>query len=207
MSDSPNVSVVRRLYEARGNPDIIRQVLASNIRWDVTEGFPHSGVYVGVDNLLQDFFGPLFQDFETFQADGSEFFESGDHVIALGHYSARTKGGRQVTPFRTRLDTEGRADRCVAADGRYGSVCASAGQLEQTYPMRKPYTRFGGESIPRIGDSCRAGCAPSVGVSRTWLKDRCFRNPLLVTCPYVYLTKALVPDLEPTRMGYSKIRR
>jgi hypothetical protein len=29
MSDSPNVSVVRRLYQARGNPEVIRQVLAS----------------------------------------------------------------------------------------------------------------------------------------------------------------------------------
>jgi hypothetical protein len=29
MSDSPNVSAVRRLYKARGNPEGIRQVLAS----------------------------------------------------------------------------------------------------------------------------------------------------------------------------------
>jgi hypothetical protein len=57
MSDSPNVSVVRRLYQARGNPEVIRQVLASNVRWEVVEGFPYGGVYVGFDSVLGDFFG------------------------------------------------------------------------------------------------------------------------------------------------------
>jgi ketosteroid isomerase-like protein len=90
MANSDNVSVVRRLYEARGNPEIIRQVLSSDIRWEVVEGFPYSGVYVGLDNVLHDVFGRLFQDFEGFVAVGSEFFESGDRVIALGTY--RTAG-------------------------------------------------------------------------------------------------------------------
>ena len=47
MSDSPNVSVVQRLYQARGNPEVIRQVLASNVRWEVVEGFPYGAVYLG----------------------------------------------------------------------------------------------------------------------------------------------------------------
>src|SRR5262245_60189088 len=98
MSDSAQVAVVRRLYDARGNPDIIRQVLASGIRWEVVEGFPHSGVYVGLDAVLRDFFGRLFQDFETFVAVGREFFESGDRVIALGTYTGRAKAtGKEFT--------------------------------------------------------------------------------------------------------------
>jgi hypothetical protein len=32
----------------------------------------------------------------------------------------------------------------------------------------------------------------------------CFRNLLLVTYPYFLLTNALVPDLEPTRIGDAK---
>jgi hypothetical protein len=43
-----NIAVVRRLYEARGNPEIVRQVLAPDVRWDVVEGFPHSSVYLGL---------------------------------------------------------------------------------------------------------------------------------------------------------------
>jgi ketosteroid isomerase-like protein len=98
MSDSTQTAVVRRLYEARGNPDVIRQVLATDVRWEVVEGFPHSGVYVGLENVLRDFFGRLFQDFESFVAEGSEFFESGDHVIALGTYTGRARAtGKQFT--------------------------------------------------------------------------------------------------------------
>jgi hypothetical protein len=62
VSDSPNVSIIRRLYQARGNPDVIRQVLASDVRWEVIEGFPHGAVYVGLDSVLRDFFGRLFTD-------------------------------------------------------------------------------------------------------------------------------------------------
>jgi uncharacterized protein len=98
MSGSANVSVVRRLYQARGNPEVIRQVLASNVRWEVVEGFPYGGVYVGLDSVLRDFFGCLFTDFDEFVANGSEFFESGERVIALGSYSGRArKTGKQFT--------------------------------------------------------------------------------------------------------------
>jgi len=98
MSNSPNTSVVRRLYEARGNPEIIRQVLARDVRWEVVDGFPYGGVYVGLDTLLRDFFGRLFMDFDEFMANGSEFFESGEHVIALGSYSGRARlTGRTFT--------------------------------------------------------------------------------------------------------------
>jgi ketosteroid isomerase-like protein len=98
MSDSPNVSVVRRLYQARGNPEVVSQVLAGDVRWEVVDGFPYSGVYNGLDNVLRDFFGRLFTDFDEFVADGSEFFESGEHVIALGGYSGRaTKTGKRFT--------------------------------------------------------------------------------------------------------------
>src|SRR5262245_30014286 len=80
MADSPNVSVVRRLYQARGNPEVIRQVLGSEVRWEVVDGFPYGAVYEGLDSVLRDFFGRLFTDFDEFVANGSEFFESGDHV-------------------------------------------------------------------------------------------------------------------------------
>jgi uncharacterized protein len=89
MSHSPNVSVVRRLYQARGNPEVIKQVLASDVRWEVVDGFPYSGVYEGLDSVLHDFFGRLFTDFDEFVSDATEFLESDGRVIALGHYSGR----------------------------------------------------------------------------------------------------------------------
>jgi uncharacterized protein len=98
VSDSANVSIVRRLYQARGNPEVIHQVLAGDVRWEVVEGFPYSAVYVGLDSVLREFFGRLFTDFDEFVAEGSEFFESGQRVIALGTYSGRVRRtGRTFT--------------------------------------------------------------------------------------------------------------
>jgi hypothetical protein len=62
-AESKNIVAVRRLYEARGNPDIVK-------------------------NLL---FTRLFGDFEDWHTEPAEIFEAGDRVIGLGFYSARAK--------------------------------------------------------------------------------------------------------------------
>ena len=85
------VAVVQRLYHARGNPEIIREVLAPDVRWEVVEGFPYSDVYLGLDDVLGRFFARLFADFEDWHTEPDEFFEVGNRVIALGKYSARAK--------------------------------------------------------------------------------------------------------------------
>jgi ketosteroid isomerase-like protein len=73
-------------------------VLASDVRWEVVDGFPYGAVYVGLDSVLGDFFGRLFADFDEFVANGSEFFESGERVIALGSYSGRARrSGKRFT--------------------------------------------------------------------------------------------------------------
>src|SRR5262245_27530937 len=89
-SANDNIAVVRRLYEAHGNPEIVRQVLAPDVRWEAVEGFPYGGVYLGL-NGMSDFFTRLFSDFEDWRSEPSEFFETGDHVIAIGAYSAKAK--------------------------------------------------------------------------------------------------------------------
>jgi hypothetical protein len=53
------IAVVQRLYRARGNPEIIREVLAPDVRWEVVPGFPHSDVYLGLDGVF-DFFTRLW---------------------------------------------------------------------------------------------------------------------------------------------------
>lgn len=86
-----NIAVVRRLYEARGNPEAIRQVLAPDVRWEVVEGFPYSDTYLGLDAVLEHFFKGLFSEFEDWHSEPSEFFAADDRVFALGTYSARAR--------------------------------------------------------------------------------------------------------------------
>jgi ketosteroid isomerase-like protein len=86
-----NIVVVRRLYEARGNPDVIRQVLEQDVRWEVVEGFPYSDVYLGLGAVLERFFARLFADFEDWHTEPAELFAADDRVFAVGTYSARAK--------------------------------------------------------------------------------------------------------------------
>jgi uncharacterized protein len=99
-TESENIVAVRRLYEARGNPDIVKTVLAPDVRWEVVEGFPYSGVYQGLKGV-SDFFTRLFGDFEDWHTEPAEIFEAGDRVIGLGFYSARTKATGK--PFKARF--------------------------------------------------------------------------------------------------------
>src|SRR5262245_19469163 len=89
-TESKNVMAVRRLYEARGNPDIVKDVLATGVCWEGVEVFPCTGVYQGVNGVF-DFFTRLFGDFEDWHTEPSEIFEGGERVIGLGFYSARAK--------------------------------------------------------------------------------------------------------------------
>jgi ketosteroid isomerase-like protein len=89
-SESKSIVAVRRLYEARGNPDIVKTVLAPDVRWEVVEGFPHSGIYHRLNGVF-DFFTRLFGDFEDWHTEPTEILEPGDRVIGLGFYSARAK--------------------------------------------------------------------------------------------------------------------
>ena len=100
-AESPNVSTVRRLYAARGNPAILRQVLSPDVSWEVVEGFPYSDVYRGLDDVLNRFFGRLFTEFRDWHTEPSEFFEAGDRVFALGTYSARANATGSL--FRARF--------------------------------------------------------------------------------------------------------
>ena len=47
MTDSANITVVRRFYGNLGSPEILTQVLSPTIRWEIVPGFPYGGVYVG----------------------------------------------------------------------------------------------------------------------------------------------------------------
>ena len=90
--DKPtNLAAVRRLYEAHGKPEIICQVVAPDVRWEVVAGFPFSDVYLGLNDVLGRFFADLFSEFEDWHTEPSEFFETDNRVIALGTYSARAK--------------------------------------------------------------------------------------------------------------------
>ncbi|MDF3294295.1 nuclear transport factor 2 family protein [Streptomyces silvisoli] len=99
MSDSSQINVVRRFYDAKGDLEVIRSVVAEDARWDVAEGFPNGGVYDGLERIVNGFF-PFLGAFQEFRCVGDEFYEDGGHVIVLGRYIGTTvKGNGVVSRF------------------------------------------------------------------------------------------------------------
>src|SRR5262249_47735129 len=96
MSDTSQIALIRKLYDARGNVNIFKSLLADDLEYEIAEGFPNGGVYRGIDAVVNDFFTFIVNDFDEFYAKGDEYFESGDHVIVLGRYFGVTKKGRKV---------------------------------------------------------------------------------------------------------------
>ena len=136
--ESKNIVAVRRFYEARGNPEIVKTLLAPDVRWEVVEGFPYSGVYQGL-NGVADFFTRLFGDFEDWRTEPAEIFEAGDHVIGLGFYSARAKGSGRT--FKARF-----ANVWTLRDG----VIVRLQQCADTVQLAKAFRQnFSNEQISR----------------------------------------------------------
>src|SRR5215470_18904236 len=76
-SDTSQIALIRKLYDAMGKVNIFKSLLADDVEWDIEEGFPNGGVYRRIEGVF-DFF-KFTADFDEFYAKGDEYFESGDH--------------------------------------------------------------------------------------------------------------------------------
>src|SRR5262249_48172833 len=55
MSDTSQIALIRKLYDARGNVNSFKSLLADDAEYDIAEGFPNGGVYRGIDTVVSDF--------------------------------------------------------------------------------------------------------------------------------------------------------
>lgn len=98
-----NADIVKGIYEAFGRGDVpaVLEALDKDVIWTDMEGFPTGGTYVGAGAILNGVFLPLGTEWNSFQANADEFLESGDRVIALGHYQGTYKatGKGMRVPF------------------------------------------------------------------------------------------------------------
>jgi ketosteroid isomerase-like protein len=95
MSNTTQIALIRKLYDAKGDVNTFKSLVADDAEWDITEGFPNGGVYRGIGSIASDFFS-FIANFNQFYAEGDEYFESGDHVIVLGRYFGVAKNGHKV---------------------------------------------------------------------------------------------------------------
>jgi ketosteroid isomerase-like protein len=78
-------------------PEVTGEIMSPDLEWDITPGFPNSGIYHGWESVGRDFFGPIMPDHESFYAGAEQFYaDDEDHVFVYGHYHATPKGGQEV---------------------------------------------------------------------------------------------------------------
>lgn len=95
--------VVKSHYDAndRGDMDGMLAVLAPEARWTEMAGFPCHGTYVGPDEIFENVFKRLGEEWNEFTCAIDELIDGGDTVIGLGRYTATHK--ETGKPFDARV--------------------------------------------------------------------------------------------------------
>lgn len=91
-SNSQNVEIVYKLYEARtrGDEEAVSRILDPKVTLEVMENFPYGGIYHGYEGM-NEFFAHFLQDFGDWCAEPEELLDAGEHVVSLGHYHGVVK--------------------------------------------------------------------------------------------------------------------
>ena len=96
MAEHPNVTLLRRGYEAfaQGDMDTLNNLFADNIVWHEGGRNPLSGDYKGIEQVL-GLFGKLFELTEgTIKVEVHDILANDEHAVALVTISASRKGKR-----------------------------------------------------------------------------------------------------------------
>jgi len=100
-----NKDILRAGYAAFNRQDIpgVIELFDENIEWTEPEWTYGSvaGTVRGRDEVVQRVFGPILEDYESFELDPREYYGEGDTVIVIGSFRLRPKSVNQTldVPF------------------------------------------------------------------------------------------------------------
>lgn len=102
-SDQSNTDLLKGGYDAfaRGAVDEVLALFDDDIEWFEAESGPYGGHYHGIDDIVENVFVPLREEWAPFEVHPDRFVEADDTVVALGTYwGTYEKTGKQAeVPF------------------------------------------------------------------------------------------------------------
>lgn len=109
-SQRTNLETVEAAYDAFGR-GAIEEVLAAmdeEIEWVEAAGGPYGGIYRGPQQIVENVFAPLAEEWDPFVVGPERFVEDEDTVVAVGTYrGTHAETGRSIEiPFAHALDLE-----------------------------------------------------------------------------------------------------
>ncbi len=89
-----SIELVALVYESLRTRNIqkLQEIVTKDVTWNVTEGFPYSGVYTGLDSVLRGFYRRLSSGLDKFGTEKIKWIDAGQNVIVLGYYLMTAKG-------------------------------------------------------------------------------------------------------------------
>jgi uncharacterized protein len=103
-NENPTTSIelVKLLYESLRTRDFrkLKEIVTEDVTWNVTEGFPYTGIYQGLDNVLRGFYARLRSNLDSFAAEHVKWIDAGESVIVLGYYLMTPKGTAEESRIR-----------------------------------------------------------------------------------------------------------
>jgi len=88
---SENENLLKKFYS--GVLDL-KLLLDPDVSWEISDGFPFGGTYIGIKAVLNDFFPKLLEKFDDWHVLPEEFFAIDDNVIVTGRYAGIVKSTR-----------------------------------------------------------------------------------------------------------------
>ncbi|WP_226483169.1 nuclear transport factor 2 family protein [Natrinema amylolyticum] len=88
-TEKTNVEIVKELYEAfnQGDLETCLAGFADDITWTEPEGSPlASGTYTGTDDVMENVFAPLDDQFERFEVVVDRFIDGEDTIVMEGKH-------------------------------------------------------------------------------------------------------------------------
>lgn len=104
-STSPNVALIRGLYDAfaRGDVAAVLQPMSPEIVWNEAENFLYAdgNPYIGPGAIVNGIFARCMSEWDGFAVAPEEFLDAGGTVVVLGRYLGAYKatGRAQSTQF------------------------------------------------------------------------------------------------------------
>lgn len=98
-----NIARVSAHYDAGARGDLPGMMASFDpkITWVEAAGFPLAGLYTGPEAIAEGVFALIAKEWSEFGMHVDEFVESGDSVIALGHYRGAHRATGRILDART----------------------------------------------------------------------------------------------------------
>lgn len=96
---SKNLDIIARHYQANKNGDFEGMFadFDANITWVATAGIPYGGTYIGKQEIINNVFAAIKQDWPQFKFEMEKLIDGGQQIIATGSYTGTSKKGLTFT--------------------------------------------------------------------------------------------------------------